>query len=294
MILLTGAAGKTGRAILQALARRGEVVRVLVRTHEQSIFLSNLGAQDSLIGDLRDKSTVAQAVQGCESIYFICPNLTPDEVQIGESLLESARVANAHRFVYHSVLHPHVESMPHHWQKMRMEERLFESGIDFTILQPCAYMQNILSNWKSIIEQGVYAVPYATSARISIVDINDVAEAAAVVLTDEKHSNAIYELAGPQPLSQVEVAAILSTILGIVVKPATIDRKVWAESDQKSNFSDYQIKTLLLMFEYYEKYGLVGNSNILSQLINRTATTFENFLNHHIPNVQPLIQGGTK
>lgn len=292
MILLTGAAGKTGQAVLRALINKDVNVRVFVRTPEQSSYLKGLGTIDSIVGDLQDKSALQQAAQGCESIYYISPNVAPDEVLIGNSLLEAARNADVQCFVYHSVLHPHIESMPHHWQKMRMEERLFESGIDYTILQPCAYMQNILSNWKAIVEQGVYAIPYATSARLSIVDLEDVAEAAAIVLTENRHANAIYELAGPQPLSQDEVASVLSSILKIKVTAKAIERNNWAENARNSSLTDIQIETLLRMFEYYEKYGLVGNSNGLAQLLSRAATTFQNFVNRQIPFTKEIISGG--
>jgi NAD(P)H dehydrogenase (quinone) len=282
MILLTGAAGKTGQAILNALIRQGEEVRVFVRTKEQSAILSNLGAQDSLVGDFHDQAALIKAAEGCESIYFICPNITPDEVEIGKYLINAARLTNSQHFVYHSVLHPHIESLPHHWQKMRFEEQLFESGINFTILQPCAYMQNILANWQTIVEQGVYAIPYSTSARLSIVDLEDVAAAAATVLTEKKHSHAIYELAGPAPLSQDEMAAILSDILGIGVSARKIERQQWAENARKSNLKEIQIETLLKMFEYYENYGLEGNPNVLEMLIKRPAGTFSQFVNRYI------------
>ena len=61
--------------------------------------------------------------------------------------IRAAQSAGVERFVYHSVLHPQVEIMAHHWQKMRVEEQLFESGLSFTILQPAAYMQNVLAGW---------------------------------------------------------------------------------------------------------------------------------------------------
>jgi len=279
MILLTGASGKTGKAILSALKQRGTATRVLVRSTEQAAELANLGAAEAVIGDLRDRPSMVKAVQGCERVYYICPNVTPDEVQIGKTLLEIAKNENIKRFVYHSVLHPNIETMPHHWQKMRMEEALFESGLDFTILQPCAYMQNILASWKSITEMGVYPVPYAATARISIIDLMDVAAAAALVLSDPGYENAIFELAGPQPLSQDEVAATLSKILGRSVIAKVVDRNAWAESARTSGNSEYQVNTLLMMFEYYEKYGLIGNSNTISRLLNRPATTFEEFVN---------------
>ena len=278
MILLTGASGKTGKAILSALKQRGTATRVLVRSTEQAAELSSLGADEAVIGDLRDRPSLVKAIQGCERVYYICPNVTPDEVQIGKTLLEIAKKENIKRFVYHSVLHPQIEAMPHHWQKMRMEETLFGSGLDFTILQPCAYMQNILANWKTISESGVYPVPYAATARISIVDLRDVAAAAALVLSDQGYENAIFELAGPQPLSQDEVAATLSKILRRDVVAKVVDRKTWAENARSGGNSDYQVNTLLMMFEYYEEHGLIGNSNILSRLLNRPATTFEAFV----------------
>ena len=69
-------------------------------------------------------------------------------------------------FVYHSVLHPQTEKMNHHWQKMRVEEMIFESGLPFTILQPAPYMQNLLAGWKSIVEDGVLRVPYSVDSEI--------------------------------------------------------------------------------------------------------------------------------
>jgi NAD(P)H dehydrogenase (quinone) len=285
MILLTGAAGKTGQAIIHALKKHDEKVRAFVRTPEQATLVSGLGVADLAIGDLHDQTAISEAVKGCDSIYYICPNMSQDEVQIGKNLLDISRKNNLQRFVYHSVIHPQIESMPHHWQKMRFEELLFESGINFTILQPCAYMQNILTSWNEIIEKGIYSIPYSTSSRLSIVDLFDVAEAASNVLRSNHHANTIYELAGPQPLSQDEVAAILSEVLEIKVTAKSFDRADWAENVRKSKLSDIQIKTLIMMFEYYEKYGLVGNSNILEHLLGRPATTFHDFVKRQISQV---------
>jgi len=278
VILLTGAAGKTGKAILNRLVPHGVRVRSLVRNEKQAQEIRYLGSKEVAIADLRDPQALSRAMEGVSRIYYICPNMAPDELEIGEILIRLAREHRVSRFVYHSVLHPHVEAMPHHWQKMRVEEKLFESGLDFTILQPCAYMQNILANWKSIEEEGTYAVPYATSARISMVDLEDIAAVAEVVLTQLNHSNAIYELAGPEALSQVEVAEVLSTELGKPVRSVAIDRAIWEKNARLSGLDEKSITTLLQMFEYYEKYNLAGNANILSYLIKRPATHFSEFI----------------
>jgi len=214
MILLTGAAGKTGKAILNTLVPHGVQVRSLVRNTQQAEEIKKIGSSEIVIGDLRDSNSLAKAMIGIKKIYYICPNMAPDELEIGQNLIHLARKYGVTRFVYHSVLHPQAEDMPHHWQKLRMEEQLFKSGLDFTILQPCAYMQNTLANWQTIVENGVYTIPYAPSARISMVELADVAAIAEVVLTQRNHSHTIYELAGPEPLSQVEVAEILAAELG--------------------------------------------------------------------------------
>jgi uncharacterized protein YbjT (DUF2867 family) len=99
--------------------------------------------------------------------------------------------------------------MPHHWLKLRVEERLFASGLSFTILQPAAYMQNILASWEIIVGQGLYRVPYSAETRLSMVDLLDAAEVAANVLLDPAHQDAVYELCGTGPMSQLEVAQII-------------------------------------------------------------------------------------
>ncbi len=280
MILLTGAAGKTGKTIINNLVRNGVKTRALFRSQRQADEMAE--KTEPVVGDLRDEAALARAVKGVDAIYYICPNMTPDEVEIGQNLLKIAKEYRVQRFIYHSVLHPQVESMPHHWQKMRMEESVFESGLDFTILQPCAYMQNVLQYWPSIINEGVYAVPYATTSRISIVDLEDIAEVARIVLTQYGHSQAIYELAGPQPLSQDEVAQVISQVLKRPVTAKALDRSQWSKKMEATGMDDTQRITLLKMFEYYEHHGLVGNPNILNYLLNRPATTFKTFVERHV------------
>jgi uncharacterized protein YbjT (DUF2867 family) len=280
MILLTGAAGKTGKTILKALITKQAEVRCLVRSVEQAQEFSAIPGVEAVIGDLTDPAALEKAVNGVSSIYYICPNVSPFEVETGAKLIELSRRFKIQHFVYHSVLHPQIEAMPHHWQKMRMEEKLFASGLPFTILQPCAYMQNILANWKSITENGVYPVPYSKDARISIVDLENVAEVASIVLTGNGHTGSIYELAGPQPLSQQEVAELLSTKLERRVEVVEIDRTEWTANSRSAGLGELQIETLLKMFEYYDQYGLIGNSNILEFILQRPATPFSAFIDH--------------
>ena len=277
MIFLTGAAGKTGRAILKSLKKYGAEVKPLVRSEQQAEEIRSVGNFQSILGDLRHPESFESQLGTIDTFYYICPNVSPDELTIGKELIRIAKKSKVRHFVYHSVLHPQIEAMPHHWLKMRMEEALFESGLDFTILQPCAYMQNILGGWNSI-KNGSYVTPYDISSRLSIVDLDDIAEAAALVMTHPGHENAIYELTGPEPLSQIEVAQRLSQAIGRAVAAVEQSREEWRQNALKNGMVESQVIVLLKMFEYYDKNGLVGNPATLRNLLGRTPTSFSQFL----------------
>jgi uncharacterized protein YbjT (DUF2867 family) len=278
MILVTGAAGKTGRAVIQALVARGHSVRALVHRPEQARPLEALGAQESVSGDMRLPATLESAARGVQAIYHICPNVSPDEVKIGQFAIAAARKAGVQCFVFHSVLHPHVEAMPHHWYKLRVEEQLFASGLSYAILQPAAYMQNVLAHWDQVVEEGIYPVPYSVEARISLVDLEDVAEAAATVLTSPGHAGAIYELVGPEGLTQVEIARTLEAQLGRSVRAQQVPLGEWEERARNAGLGTYPVEALIRMFQYYDRHGFWGNPRVLGWLLGRPPVTFAGFV----------------
>jgi len=282
MILVTGAAGKTGVAVIQALRAGGAEVRALVLREEQTAAVASAGAQDTVAGDMRDARVLGAAHQGVTAVYHICPNMSPDEVRIGRMMLAAARSAGVTHYVYHSVLHPQTENMPHHWNKLLVEAALFESGLPYTILQPASYMQNVLGAWTAILERGVYAVPYAVETRLSMVDLKDVGQVAARVLTDAGHQGAIYELAGPEILTPREVADVLSRELGRPVHAEEVTLDEWTARVRARGMDDYQIKMLVKMFGYYDNYGFLGNPNVLACLLGRPATSFQAFVSRTI------------
>lgn len=278
MILVSGAAGKTGRAVITALVARGQAVRALVHRDEQTQAVESLGAKEAIVGDMRDENALRRAARGVRAVYHICPNVNPDEISIGKGAITAARDAGVEQFVFHSVLHPQTEAMMHHWNKLRVEEALFESGLAYTILQPASYMQNVLGGWQAIVERGVYAVPYSVEARMSMVDLEDVAQAASVVLTEHDHLGATYELAGPEVLTQTQVAEILSKHLRRPVRAEQVTIEAWTRQAQASRMGEYQIGTLVKMFHYYDRHGFWGNPRTLSHLLGRTPTKFEAFV----------------
>ncbi len=278
MILVTGAAGKTGRAVVKALAAKGANVRALVRRVEHAEALEALGAAEVSIGSFDDPAALARAAAGAQAIYHICPNVSRYEVAYTRAVAAAAQAQSVARFVYHSVLHPQIEAMPHHWQKMRAEEMLFALGFDLTILQPTAYMQNILGAWRGVVADGVFRVPYPVETRLCLVDLDDVAAAAALVLTTDGHSGATYELVGTAPLSQTEVAAAIGAALGREVRAEAETVEAWEARARAGGMGEYERITLAAMFRYYADYGLIGNPNTLSWLLGRAPNSLTHFL----------------
>jgi uncharacterized protein YbjT (DUF2867 family) len=184
-------------------------------------------------------------------------------------------------FVCLSIIHPPIADIAFHWEKMKVELEVITSGLPFTIIQPTNLMQNILWTWKQIIQAGVYTLPYRAEARLTWVDVDDVGEAAAHILTEPGHIGATYELAGPDgPLSRHEVCEILSRVVGRRIRAETQSIEEYIAKTLRFALREpreqHQIQT---MFEFYHRHGLpCGNPKVLQMLIEREPTTYETCL----------------
>jgi len=276
MILVTGAGGKTGKAVTGALIARGAAVRAFVRSAVHDSTLTAMGVE-VVVGEMNDALAISRAIKGADAIYHICANVHPHEVDFARLLIAAANDLGVPRLVYHSVLHPQIEAMPHHWNKLRVEEMLFGSALDITILQPTAYMQNSLAQWESMVGNGIYRVPYPVETRLSLVDLDDVAEAVAIVLTNAGHSGATYELVGTPQLSQAEIAEAFGHALKRPVRAEAEAIESWENRARAAGMDDYQVDTLIKMFRAYARDGLKGNPNVLTWLLGRPPTSLTAF-----------------
>lgn len=274
MILVTGANGKTGRAVLAVLQTKGAATRALVRG-EQAPPTSEVQR-----GDMTNPATIHTALAGIDALYFIAPNVHPHEFELGTAWIAAAKAAGVRRFVYHSVLYPQIEAMPHHWQKLRVEEVLIQSGLDFTILQPASYMQNLLPYLPAMRERGEYRVPYSVQAIFSPIDLADVAAAAACVLLEHGHNGAQYALAGPQHLSSAQMAEQASQHLGQPVAAVQQPLADWQAANL--HLPAYPRDTLSAMFAYYDRHGFATSSFTLESLLDRAPISFMEFLQREL------------
>jgi uncharacterized protein YbjT (DUF2867 family) len=217
-------------------------------------------------------------MRGTGQILHICPPMHPQEDVLADVLFDLARDAKIERFVLYSVLHPLLLDVPHHARKLVAEQHLVDSGLPYTILQPSRYMQHLVPIWKSLLATGVHAMPFSADTKFSVVDLADLAEAAALVLTQDGHESATYQLAGPQALSQHDMAGILTEILGRPIRAEAKPLDDVLRDAKAAGMPAERIENMRRMNVHYDAHGLVGNPNVLRWLLGRTPGTFDDFV----------------
>ncbi|WNG83454.1 NmrA family NAD(P)-binding protein [Mycobacterium sp. ITM-2016-00316] len=313
MILVTSAAGGVGRPLVRQLVANGQVVRAFVKNEDQARRSRGDGAAEIVIGDLRRPGDLERALRGARRIYHAAPTQLVDELPVAERLIEAAQDEQLDQVVFHSVIHPDIAELPHHRQKLRVEGILRDSGLPVTVLRPSHYMQNVLDFWDFF---GAGLLPYPTSpeSRMGVVDVEDIAAAAAnVLITPGGHIGKTYDLSTVE-LTRHDMAQIWSRVLGhpmdaVRIPPQALTNPLVAigpfgsaigksllatrlgslpdvvrglraapnARGFRSWSSDAQ-DTYVQMMKYYDVHGLpAGNLDDLSKVLPRKAIDYEQF-----------------
>ena len=261
-IAIVGATGKTGRAVADALDGIA-LVRRLSRS-----------APDFPV-DLETGAGLAEAFTGCRGVYFIAPNVHPDEPALVLRALDAAASAGVDHVVYHSVAWPYSPRMPHHMDKARCEDdlRAFCSahGMHWTILQPCAYAQN----FEAVLDgsSSDLVVPYSLDSKFSFVSLDDVAEVGARILVEgaDIHHGSSYELGGPEILSVRDMVRLVEAMTGRAVSVESIGVDEWMSLHGTGLSSDAQ-QRLSAMFAYYNDRDFLASGVVTAALLGRSPT----------------------
>jgi uncharacterized protein YbjT (DUF2867 family) len=272
MIVVTAAGGQTGAAVVRALWSRGLRIRALVGSSIPHPELTALSA-DVVAADLRDPGGVEPLLEGAEALYLIWPNFDPGETDGATALLAAARRAGVPRVVYHSVLRPQARSMPHHAAKDRVEEALDASGLRWRVLQPCAYAGNLDGQLADAAATGTLRSSWGLDRAQSLVDLRDVAAAAAVLLTGDGLDGGTFEVAGPEPLTAPRIAQLMAERLGREVTAVDV-----VPNGPVPPPGQYAARCLRLMFDHYRAHGFTGSPRVLEALLGRPARTYAQHL----------------
>lgn len=275
-VLMIGATGRFAGHVLPELKRRGIKVRALVRSRDAEFTARARGADETVLGDLEDARCLISAAVGADGVFHIGPAFAPREADMGVTMVEAARAAGVRKFVFSSVIHPSISRLSNHAAKRPVEEALYESGMNFTVLQPASFMQNIEAGWKQIMRTGRFALPYSQRAKVCYVDYRDVAEAAALAFAVDRFDYGTFELSAPGMFSRVEVAAMMTEALGLYIEPGEIDFDEWANA---ARIPEGPIRSgYKRMYADYNQYGLHGgNPLVLQAILGREPRTLRQF-----------------
>jgi uncharacterized protein YbjT (DUF2867 family) len=262
-ILAVGAAGKFAGLVIPALAGRGARVRGLVRKPDQAAQVRSHGAEEVVVGDLRDRASLDAALHGIDAVFYIAPAFLPGEAEVGKSMVSAVIQAGVRRFVFSAVIHPLLGGLVNHAAKAPVEEAVLNSDLEFTFLHPTLYFQNYAGPWPKIVETGVLAEPWSADTRFTRVDYRDVAEVAAIALTEDRLLYGTFELCAPGNLNRKDVAALIGEVLGREIKAERLDPVALGDTPE----------AMKAMFEHYDHHGLLGCPLALRAILEREPRT---------------------
>ena len=274
-VLMVGATGRHAHWVLRELNQRGVSVRALVRNQQRADVARNNGAAEVAIGDLTEPATLSRAAAGMDGVFHIGPAHAAGEAQMGVAMVDAAATAGVRKFVFSGVIHPSISAMTNHGAaKLPVEEALYSSELDFTVLQPARFMQNFERSWNDIVEHNRLAQPYSLSAKMCSVDYRDVAEVAAMAMTGDELSYGTFELSAPGMQDTYQTAEIVSEVLGRTVTAVQIPLDQFASQLPEGHFRDGMRR----MMAHYDKHGLLGgNPLVLRSILGREPRSLKDY-----------------
>jgi uncharacterized protein YbjT (DUF2867 family) len=274
-VLMVGATGRHAHWVLRELTKRGVAVRALVRGEDRARVARDNGAQETVIGDLTEPTSLTAAVAGMDGVFHIGPAHAAREAEMGLAMVDAARAAGVRKFVYSGVIHPSISAMTNHAAaKLPVEDALYSSELDFTVLQPARFMQNFERSWNDVVDHDRLAQPYSTTVKMCSVDYRDVAEVAAMAMTGGELSYGTFELCAPGMLDGHETAAIISEVLGRPISAVQIPLDQFASQLPEGAFRDGMRR----MMAHYDRHGLPGgNPLVLRAILGREPRSLKDY-----------------
>lgn len=280
MILVTGANGTTGGATLRALCALDTPVRVLVR--DPSSFVAPPGVEVA-VGRFEDPDSLDAALASVDSAYLVSPS---SERQVAQetAFVEAAvraRLTHLVRLSAPSAAQPDVQGLRFGRLHQRLEQTVRDAGIPWTFLRPNAFMQNYLGQAAAIAGQGVFYSSLSPAAKLAYIDAEDIGAVAAKTLTEPGHAGHAYPLDGPAALSDDDVAARLSAVLGREITHVQVPLEATRQAMRGTGYPAWSVDGFVELFALYETGVAAGVSPDIARILGRPARGFDDFARDH-------------
>ncbi len=274
-ILVFGATGNTGSLIVNQLKEKNADFGVAITQTDSAADL-DLEADQVRIATYDDQASLTAAMAGVSTIYFLMP-IKPDMVTWTQNVIAAAKDAGVKRIVKQSGLTPRIDATSDLIRDhAETDQMIVDSGIDYTILGSNTFFQAFYGNLPSIQAEGAFYAPLGDKA-FSNVDINDFAEVAAEVLTNEGHSRKTYALTGPAALTSAEHAKIVSAAVGKEINYVNVPKDAFEQALSGAGFDAWTAKTFADAFDWFATADYETVTNDVETILGRPANSFDNF-----------------
>jgi uncharacterized protein YbjT (DUF2867 family) len=248
-IVVTGITGKQGGAVFRHLKQRGFALRALVRDPERSeVRALETNRVEVLRGNFDDPQSMERVLDGADGAYSVQPSQAGAEAEIrqGIAFAEAANRQEVGHFVYSSVgAADQNTGIPHFESKAKIEERIRQIGIPYTIFRPVFFMENWLTMREGI-ENGAIALPLSPQTRLQMVAVDDIGVFVALAFEHPgQWHNRAFQLAGDE-LSMSEVAEAFSRVSGRQVQYQQLP---WDQFEQRAGHET------TVMYRWFEAKG---------------------------------------
>ena len=276
MILVTGATGLNGKELLRLLSARGVGVRALVRNPARAESIAALPHVEIVQGDMARPETLVAALRGVDRAMLISSS-DPMMLEVQSNFIEAAKKAGVQHVVKLSGIMPELNSA-FRFARMHgeIEQRLEASGMAFTHLRAGEFMPAYFRQVPNITAKGAMFLPME-DARIASIDVGDIAEIAASVLTGSGHEGRIYPLTGPQALTMTEVAAQLSAATGKTVRYVNVPPEAARQAQLAAGMPPYLADALFELFAERRNGKEAKVWPDAAALLGRPPTSFDEF-----------------
>jgi uncharacterized protein YbjT (DUF2867 family) len=272
MILITGASGTVGSAVIKALGGRRAQVRAGYRTRPQNV----PAGVESVALDYERPETIRPALAGVETVFLLSSTVAPET-----HVVDEARRAGVKRIVKLSAFRAEEEGFSFARWHRAVEKHIEASGLAWTFLRPNGFMQNVVNYMGETIRSQSALYSSAGDGAVSHIDVRDIGAVGASVLAETGHEGKAYELTGRRALTYHQLAETLSRVLGRTVRYVPITHEEYKQAAVAAGTPEGYADALVDLNRYYEAGKASRVSPVVRQITGREPIAFEYFARDH-------------
>lgn len=276
MICITGAGGTLGSEVLKQLESTNARFRLAYFSKGKADRARASGIEAVVI-DYNRPATLEEAFVGCDRLFLLGPNVL-EQTGLELNAVKAAKASGVRHIVKQSVMGAAEESYSLAKVHRPVEKAIESSGLAWTFLRPNSFMQNVVTFMSETIRSEGAFYSASGNAKISHVDVRDIAAVAVHALTGGNHEGRAYTLTGPEALTYEKISGELSDALGRSIMHVSLPSTDLKQGMLAGGMTE-ELADRMLDLERYFREGLASNiSDDIKLVTGNNPRRFQNFL----------------